>query len=132
MQKILSYRELVVWQKSKDLAVKTYKLTNYLPTEERYSLCDQMKRSSISVPSNIAEGQQRPTTKDFLHFLYIAKGSISELITQLEITKELYPELNEIIDPLLNEYIILSKQLAKLIKSIKNKVNNSNHKKPSS
>lgn len=128
MQKIVSYRELVVWQKSKDLAIKTYKLTNYLPIEERFSLCDQMKRSSISVPSNIAEGQQRPTTKDFLHFLYIAKGSTSELITQLEITKELYPELNELIDSLLNEYIILSKQLANLIKSIKNKVN---HKKSS-
>ena len=131
MQKIVSYRELVVWQKSKDLAIKTYKLTKYLPSEERYSLCDQMKRSAISVPSNIAEGQQRPTTKDFLHFLYIAKGSTSELITQLEITKELYPELNEIIDPLINEYIILSKQLANLIKAIKNKVNKSNHKKSS-
>lgn len=131
MQKIVSYRELVVWQKSKDLAIKTYKLTKYLPSEERYSLCDQMKRSAISVPSNIAEGQQRPTTKDFLHFLYIAKGSTSELITQLEITKELYPELNGIIDPLINEYIILSKQLANLIKAIKNKVNKSNHKKSS-
>lgn len=129
MGRIISYRDLEVWQESKKLAVKTYKFTNYLPSEERFSLCDQMRRAAVSVPSNIAEGQQRPSTKEFLHFLYISKGSISELITQLEITNELYPEFNKLIDPLLDEYIIVSKKITNLIKSLKNKLNSSILKK---
>ena len=122
MKKVISYRELQVWKISKQLAVKTYKLTNYLPSIERFSLCDQMKRAAISVPSNIAEGQQRSSTKDFIHFLFISKGSVSELITQLEITEELYPELEELIEPLISEYTGISVKLANLIKSLKIKL----------
>ena len=82
-----------------------------------------MKRAAVSVPSNIAEGQQRSSTKDFIHFLFISKGSVSELITQLEITEELYPELEELIEPLIREYIGISVKLANLIKSLKIKLN---------
>ena len=81
-----------------------------------------MKRAAISVPSNIAEGQQRSSTKDFIHFLFISKGSVSELITQLEITEELYPELEELIEPLISEYTGISVKLANLIKSLKIKL----------
>ena len=126
-----THKDLRVWQQSIEMVTSIYLMTQSFPKEEIFGLTSQLRRASVSVPSNIAEGQQRSTTKDFLHFLCIAKGSTAELITQLEITKELYPELNELIDSLLNEYIILSKQLANLIKSIKYKVNNSNHKKSS-
>ncbi|MCR4615482.1 MAG: four helix bundle protein [Clostridiales bacterium] len=80
-----SYRELVVWQKSMDLVEKIYILVKSLPKEELYSLSDQMKRAVVSIPSNIAEGQQRNSTKEFAKFLSIAKGSNAELQTQLMI-----------------------------------------------
>lgn len=80
--KIQSYKELTVWQKAMDAAVETYKVVKKLPKEETYSISDQMRRAAVSVPSNIAEGQGRISTKEFLHFLAIAKGSICELETQ--------------------------------------------------
>lgn len=80
-----SYRELRVWQKAMDLVIETYKLCRLLPREETYGLIDQMKRAAVSVPSNIAEGQARKNKKEFVHFLYIAQGSLAELLTQLEI-----------------------------------------------
>ena len=82
---IKSYRDLLVWQKSMDLATEIYKLVENLPSTEVYNLTSQMCRAAISVPSNIAEGQSRGSTKDFVRFLYISKGSISELETQIEI-----------------------------------------------
>jgi four helix bundle protein len=66
-----------------DLVVHIYKIVKLLPDEERYILSDQMKRAALSIPSNIAEGQERNTTKDFVKFLYIARGSKAELETQL-------------------------------------------------
>ena len=96
----MSYRELIVWQKSKDLAVNIYKFTDYLPSKARFSLADQMNRAAISIPSNIAEGHGRNSTKDYIHFLYISKGSLSELITQLEICLDIYPEYEKLLNPL--------------------------------
>lgn len=92
-----SYKELKVWKKAIDLTVKIYQLCKYLPKEETYCLSDQMRRSAVSIASNIAEGQARNSTKDFIRFLYIAQGSRAELETQLEICKKLnfFPE-NEI------------------------------------
>ena len=80
---LASYEDLIVWQKAMDLVVEVYKVIKLLPKEETYALSDQMKRAAISIPSNIAEGQQRNTTKDFIRFLYIAKGSKGELETQI-------------------------------------------------
>ena len=80
-----SYKELIVWQKAVDLVIETYKLCRILPKEETYGLSDQMRRAAVSIPSNIAEGQARKNKKEFIHFLYIAKGSLAELLTQLEI-----------------------------------------------
>ena len=80
-----SYKELVVWQKAMDLTVEIYKLVKLLPKEETYALSDQMRRAVVSIPSNIAEGQGRNHPKVFVNFLSIARGSQSELNTQLEI-----------------------------------------------
>lgn len=76
------YKNLKVWRKSMDLASVIYSFVKMLPGEERFALADQMRRSVVSIPSNIAEGQSRGTPKEFAHFLRIAKGSTSELETQ--------------------------------------------------
>lgn len=86
---IKSYKDLVVWQKSKILATKIYEITENFPKEELYGLTSQIRRSSISIASNIAEGRGRSTRKDFVQFLRISLGSCYELYTQLEIAKEL-------------------------------------------
>ncbi|MEE0507493.1 four helix bundle protein [Phascolarctobacterium succinatutens] len=80
-----SYKELTVWQKSMLLTEEIYRLARLLPREELYSLSDQMRRAAVSIPSNIAEGQARSSTKAFVSFLSIAKGSNAELETQLMI-----------------------------------------------
>ncbi|MBP6945721.1 MAG: four helix bundle protein [Candidatus Pacebacteria bacterium] len=86
---MLSYRDLVVWQKSKDFVIRLYKITNSFPTEEKFGLTSQMRRSAISIPSNIAEGRGRRSRKDFVQFLYMSVGSLCELETQIEIAKDL-------------------------------------------
>jgi len=85
---IKSYKDMIVWQKSMDLAIEIYKLVKLLPKEEIYALSDQMRRAAVSVPSNIAEGQSRNKTKEFLQFLSIARGSNAELFTQLLICEK--------------------------------------------
>ena len=80
---VQNYRELIVWQKSIEVAEKVYKITKKLPKEEIYSLTNQMRRAAVSIPSNIAEGQSRNSTKEFIQFLSIARGSKAELETQL-------------------------------------------------
>lgn len=79
------YRELAVWQEAMELSVQTYKLLESFPSSEKFGLIDQIKRCVVSIPSNIAEGAGRSTYKDFTHFLYIARGSLFELSTQLEL-----------------------------------------------
>ena len=79
----MNYRDLVVWQKAMDLADAVYEVLNFLPAEEIYALGTQMRRAAVSVPSNIAEGRGRQTTKDLKGFLAIARGSCYELETQL-------------------------------------------------
>ncbi len=79
------FRELMVWQKAKALAVEVYQLTRADRLTDGCGLVDQMRRSAVSVPSNIAEGDERGTDKDAVRHFYIAKGSLAELITQLEI-----------------------------------------------
>jgi four helix bundle protein len=83
------YTNLEVWQKSMTLVTDVYKLLQYFPKEERYVLSDQIRRSAISIPSNIAEGSSRNSKKEFIQFLYIALGSICELETQLHISKNI-------------------------------------------
>ena len=80
---VKNYRELIVWQKSMEAAKEIYSLVKKLPKEEMFALSDQMRRAAVSIPSNIAEGQARNSTKEFLQFLAIARGSTAELETQL-------------------------------------------------
>ena len=83
---IKSYRDLQVWKKSMDYVVGIYRVLRSFPKEERYGLCDQLRRAAVSIPSNIAEGSGRDTAKDYAHFLNLAKGSLNETVTQLEIS----------------------------------------------
>ncbi|HWD92464.1 MAG TPA: four helix bundle protein [Verrucomicrobiae bacterium] len=87
--KAQSYRDLLVWQKSMTLAKAIYELTAEFPSEEKFGLISQMRRAAVSVPSNIAEGQARNTTGEFILFISHAEGSLAELDTQLTLAVEL-------------------------------------------
>jgi four helix bundle protein len=84
-----SYRELEVWQFGVKLTKQVYELTRTFPKQEVYGLCSQMQRAAVSVPANIAEGHARSSTKEFLHHISIARGSLAELETMLTIAEEL-------------------------------------------
>jgi len=86
---VKDYRELIVWQKAVDLVETVYRASASFPKEEVYGLTSQIRRAAVSVPSNIAEGQARNTTADFLHFLSIARGSLKEVGTQVIIARRL-------------------------------------------
>ncbi len=94
MSQTKSFRDLIVWQKSKDLAVLVYRLTEGYPREETYGLTSQIRRSVISISSNIAESYHRFHKKEKNQFLAIAFGSGAELESQIEISKALFPNLN--------------------------------------
>jgi four helix bundle protein len=87
--KVNSYRDLVVWQKSRSLATEAYRLCMTPSFERHRGLSDQIMCSAVSIPSNIAEGDERGTNKDALRFLLIARGSLAELETQLSIAEDL-------------------------------------------
>ena len=84
-----SYKELIIWQRAMEIVVEVYHLTKRLPKEEQYMLVNQLRRAAVSIPSNIAEGYTRHTTKDYIHFLNLSLGSNSEVETQLEICRRL-------------------------------------------
>ena|SRR3990167_7016008 len=115
---IHSYKDLIVWQKAITLVTEVYKLTELFPKEEMYGLSSQVRRSAISIPSNIAEGRSRGTRKDFSQFVRIAYGSGAELETQLLIAKTL-PRTQSLdyrkVDNLLEEIMkMLNSMLRKL------------------
>jgi four helix bundle protein len=86
---IQSYRDLIVWQKSIDLVVESYRLTRRLPTSERFGLISQIQRAAVSIPANIAEGHGRHHRDDYRQFLSIARGSLKELETHSVIIEKL-------------------------------------------
>lgn len=81
------FKELVVWQKSMELVDVVYNYIKQFPQDERFRLCDQLSRAAVSIPSNIAEGNGRGSKQEFAHFLTYARGSLFEVMTQLEIAK---------------------------------------------
>ncbi|HVO81439.1 MAG TPA: four helix bundle protein [Terriglobales bacterium] len=83
------FKDLLAWQKAMDLVAEIYELTEAFPRREIYSLTDQIRRAAVSVPSNIAEGQAHYNTREFVHFLRHARGSLAELETQLLIAQRL-------------------------------------------
>jgi four helix bundle protein len=108
------YKDLLVWQKGMNLAKLVYKLTMRFPAEERYGLTSQLRRAAVSVPSNIAEGQARRGTNEFLQFLSIAEGSLAELETQLLLSVELNFTQQAEVEPALKEIDELQKMLVAL------------------
>lgn len=120
--KILSYRDLEVWENGVKLAKDIYRLTETFPNHELYSLTSQLRRASVSVPSNIAEGFVRNSTKEFIYFLFISLGSLAEIETQIEIAIELnYTNIAKT-EELKNSIQVLMKQIRTLINSLKNKL----------
>lgn len=89
MEQIRSYLDLEVWKKTKDLAKEIYLLTNSFPSHEQFGLVAQLRRASVSVPSNIAEGCGRDSSKDTVRFLFIARGGLYEIETQILLAHEL-------------------------------------------
>ncbi len=118
-EKVLhTYKDLIVWQRAVELSVQVYVLTEQFPREELYGLVSQMRRASVSIASNIAEGRRRGTRPDFVNFLRIAYGSAAELETQCVIARRL-PRMADldytIVDELLQE---VQKMLAVMIRNI--------------
>lgn len=117
-----THKDLDCWKKGIDLVSEVYKITRDFPKEEIYGLTNQIRRAAVSIPSNIAEGAARNSTKEFIHFLYISLGSISELETQFIISKNL-EYINNDIFYLINSLIVeLKKLISGLIKFEKNKL----------
>ena len=114
-----SFKELIVWQKSIDIAIMVYRITSTFPESEKYSLTKQLKRCAISIPSNIAEGNGRYHKKDFIRFLSIARGSLYELQTQLIIAEKLGLVIENNFQNTHSTCIEKDKMLNKLIKSLK-------------
>jgi four helix bundle protein len=110
-----SYRELKVWQKSFQLTTKIYKLTAFLPATEKFGLSSQIQRCAVSIPSNIAEGQQRAGKKEFAHFIGIARGSAAELSTQLLLIQEIYSTDTK-------ELVLETEELQKMLYSLQSKL----------
>ena len=112
-----NFKELRVWQEAKSLSITVYKLTENGKFSKDYSLRDQVRRAAVSIASNIAEGYERNSDKDFIRFLLIAKGSLAELRTQLEIAKEITYMNDESFEKLEGHCNKIGAMLSKLIKS---------------
>ncbi len=110
-----SYQDLTVWQKSMELTVQVYQITKKLPKEEMYSLTNQMRRASVSIPSNIAEGQARHSKKEFIQFLRIAQGSKAELETQFLLCLKIGYFIDSEIKGIMNLLQEIGKMLTTLI-----------------
>lgn len=115
------YKDLKVWQKSISLANDLYKITEKFPKEEQFGLTNQLRRAVVSISSNIAEGSGRETSKDFAHFVSIAKGSLREIETQLIIANNLDFIDSDKLSDLQEEITELDKMLFGLRKSLKEK-----------
>ena len=118
MSEIKSYRDLHVWQRSMDLYVKVYGVTESFPRTEAFGLTNQMRRAAVSVPSNIAEGHGRPT-RDYARFLTISRGSLAELETQLELAQRIGYLSGDDCAELTGELRIVGKQLNALRSQLK-------------
>ena len=110
-----SYKDLFIWQRSMDLVETIYRLTTTLPPSEQFGLIAQMRRSTVSVPSNIAEGYGRQATGEYRHYLLICRGSLLELETQLLLCRRLKYLSEEETNPVLNEITEISKMVGSLI-----------------
>lgn len=113
-----NFEDLIIWQDGKVLAVDIFKMWKRIDNRGYFSLQDQMQRSAVSIPSNIAEGSERKSAAEFIRYLYIAKGSAAELRTQLLIFDELEISDGINVPVLIERTLKLSKQISRLISSI--------------
>ena len=113
-----SFRELIVWQKSMNLAIEVYKITAKFPKEELYGLTQQMRKSILSVPSNLAEGFGRQSPKEFARFVFIARGSLYEFQTQMELSIQMGYFSHDQIKELNNLTVKIEKMLNSLINKL--------------
>ena len=114
-----TYKDLIVWQKSMCLVTEIYKATKTLPEEEKYGLTSQIRRSAVSIPSNIAEGYGRNSTDDYLRFLKISIGSLYEMQTQIEIAYNLKYLSADNFQPLYDSSREIERMLISLIRKIR-------------
>jgi four helix bundle protein len=119
-REVRSYRDLTIWQKSIELVTVINGLTEQFPKHETYGLANQPRRSSVSVPSNIAEGQARQHTGDFRQFLFTALGSLAEVDTQIIIAMRLNYLQSEDVTGVQNQIIELRKMIHGLISKLPN------------
>ena len=113
-QPVRSYQDLIVWQKAMELVTKIYQVSNKFPRDEVFALTSQLRRAAISVPSNIAEGQGRSSRKEFIYFLGNAKGSLSEVETQILIARN----LSYVSDEDLNTLLELSAEVGRILNGL--------------
>ena len=111
------YKDLLVWQKSMDLAQVVYAITKAFPKDELYGLTSQMRRCAVSIPSNIAEGSNRSSNKEFKYFLYISLGTAAELETQLLLAQRIGYVSD--LETLLSEITSIRKMINSLIRTLK-------------
>ena len=117
----MSYREQFIWQKAVDLSVRCYKLTDYFPKSETYGMVSQIRRCSVSVASNIAEGYGRKGKGEYIQFLHIALGSLRELDTQLIISLKVELAQAKYIDSVMKDCEEMQRLLVSSINKLKNK-----------
>jgi four helix bundle protein len=119
MNNIKSYKDLLIWQKGIQITNDVYALVMSFPNEELYALTSQIKRSTVSIPSNIAEGFGRNSTKSYLHFLKISRGSLFELETQLIIAKnQNFIKNDDLFDVIMNHIFEESKMINSYINKL--------------
>ena len=112
----MNHKGLEVWKRSIDLVIEIYSLSKKLPSDEKFGLISQLKRSAVSIPSNIAEGAGRSSTKELIRFIDIASGSLSELETQLILVKKLgFYNTNEVVQ---KDIVIIRKMFYRLKQSL--------------
>ena len=122
MSEIKSYRDLQVWQRAMDLAVACYDVTRDFPKSETYGMASQIRRASVSIPANIAEGFGRDSTGNFVSFLRVSQGSLKELETHLLLSIRVGLSEQQSVDPLLQQCDELGRMLRAYIRSIQRSV----------
>ena len=115
---IKNFRDLEVWQLGKKIVIRVYQITKEFPREEQFGLISQMRRTAVSIPSNIAEGFNRYNNKEYRQFLYIALGSCAELETQIELSGDLGFLTRPLCEQLLEQMDFESRMLRNLIKKL--------------
>ncbi|MGB3401190.1 MAG: four helix bundle protein [Microcoleaceae cyanobacterium] len=118
---IKSYQDLQVWQEAMNLVESCYHITQSFPQQEMYGMISQIRRASVSIPANIAEGYGRSNLGDYIRFLYIAQGSLKELETHLILSKRVNLTTIQVVQPVLDECETVGRLLLALIRALNRK-----------